>query len=235
MFKTVLWATDGSETAARALPFALALAEPDKAKLVVAHAHEIFVGRGGGFPVLADEPELRAKIASQVEELRTGGLDATFIVRTCTRGPRRAHDRGDRRGGRGRPDRRRHARLRTRRRTPDRQRHAGPAARGRLPRARDPDGRTGRDARARARDERHPVDPAGKPQHGSVPAPMLRLLPRANLEASNNKEACNESTRLSRSRAAVLGRRSRIRRSRRRRTSSCASTPRRSAAPTCTS
>ena len=34
MFKTILWATDGSETAAKALPFALGLAEPDHAKLV---------------------------------------------------------------------------------------------------------------------------------------------------------------------------------------------------------
>ena len=86
MFKTVLWATDGSETAARALPYALGLAEPDKAKLVVAHAREIFVGRGGGFPVLADESELREQIGRQVEDLRSGGLDATFIVRTCTAG-----------------------------------------------------------------------------------------------------------------------------------------------------
>lgn len=86
MFKTVLWATDGSETAARALPYALGLAEPDKAKLVVAHAREILVGRGGGFPVLADESELREQIGQQVEDLRSGGLDATFIVRTCTAG-----------------------------------------------------------------------------------------------------------------------------------------------------
>jgi nucleotide-binding universal stress UspA family protein len=84
MFETILWATDGSETAARALPYALRLAEPDHAKLVVAHAREIFVGRGGGYPVLADESELRAKISSQVTNLRTGGLDANFIVRTCS-------------------------------------------------------------------------------------------------------------------------------------------------------
>ena len=86
MFETVLWATDGSETAARALPYALGLAEPDKAKLVVAHAREIAVGRGGGYPVLADENELRERIGRQVEDLRSGGLDATFIVRTCTAG-----------------------------------------------------------------------------------------------------------------------------------------------------
>lgn len=86
MFKTVLWATDGSEIAARALPYALGLAEPDKAKLVVAHAREIFVGRGGGYPILADESELREQIGRQVEDLRSGGLDASFVVRTCTAG-----------------------------------------------------------------------------------------------------------------------------------------------------
>jgi nucleotide-binding universal stress UspA family protein len=86
MFKTVLWATDGSPTAALALPYALDLAEHDKAKLVVAHVREIFVGRGGGSPVLADESELREHIAEQVEGIRADGLDATFVVRTCTAG-----------------------------------------------------------------------------------------------------------------------------------------------------
>ena len=86
MFKTILWATDGSETAARALPYALGLAETNKAKLVVAHVREIFVGRGAGYPVLADETELRETIHRQVDELRTEGLDATFVVRTCTSG-----------------------------------------------------------------------------------------------------------------------------------------------------
>jgi nucleotide-binding universal stress UspA family protein len=86
MFKTILWATDGSKTAARALPYALGLTEGDSAKLVVAHAREIFVGRGGGYPLLADESELREKIGEQVEKLRSGGVDATFIVRTCSSG-----------------------------------------------------------------------------------------------------------------------------------------------------
>lgn len=86
MFKTILWATDGSETAARALPFALGLAEPDKAKLVVAHVHEIFVGRAGGYPVLTDEAELRETIGRQVDDLRSDGIDATYVVRTSTSG-----------------------------------------------------------------------------------------------------------------------------------------------------
>lgn len=86
MFKTVLWATDGSETAARALPYALGLVEPDKTKLVVAHAREIVAGRGGAYPILADESDLRQRIGRQVEDLRGGGMDATFVVRTCTAG-----------------------------------------------------------------------------------------------------------------------------------------------------
>jgi nucleotide-binding universal stress UspA family protein len=85
MFNTVLWATDGSDTAARALPHAIAL-DGDGAKLVVVHVREIFVGRGGGYPVLADEGELRDRIAEQVEALKTGGIVATFVVRTCTAG-----------------------------------------------------------------------------------------------------------------------------------------------------
>lgn len=86
MFNTVLWATDGSPIAALALPYALGLAEPDTTKLVVVHVREIFVGRGGGYPVLADEDELAEQIARQVKDLRDGGLDATFVVRTCTGG-----------------------------------------------------------------------------------------------------------------------------------------------------
>jgi nucleotide-binding universal stress UspA family protein len=84
MFKTIVWATDGSPTAALALPYALGLAAPDDANLVVVHAREILVGRGGGYPVLADESELRTKIHQQVEGLQRDGVDATYVVRTCT-------------------------------------------------------------------------------------------------------------------------------------------------------
>ena len=73
MFKTILWATDGSETAALALPYALGLAEPDKAKVVVVHIREIFVGRAGGYPVIADEDDLREQIEQQVKDLQAVG------------------------------------------------------------------------------------------------------------------------------------------------------------------
>lgn len=86
MFETILWATDGSETAARALPLALELARSNHANLVVMHAREIFVGRAGGYPLVADEDDLRRRIADEVDELRNDGLTAEFVVRSCASG-----------------------------------------------------------------------------------------------------------------------------------------------------
>jgi nucleotide-binding universal stress UspA family protein len=79
MFKTIIWATDGSETADGALPFARALAELEHGRLIAVHGKELFVGgRATGLPVLADEQELEVKIDRQVQELRSIGVDATL-------------------------------------------------------------------------------------------------------------------------------------------------------------
>lgn len=79
MFKTIVWASDGSDAADRALPFAKELATGEGRSLVVVHSKERFVGgRGGGYPVLANEDELEVKIRNQVEEARKEGLEATF-------------------------------------------------------------------------------------------------------------------------------------------------------------
>ena len=83
MFNTVLWATDGSETAAAALPRALALVQESGGTLVVAHVRELVVGKGGGYPVYADEPDLRQRLQVQVGELRDAGVDARLESRTC--------------------------------------------------------------------------------------------------------------------------------------------------------
>lgn len=87
MFKTIIWATDGSEGADRALPFAKALAEGESRSLVVVHSNEHFAGgRSAGYPVLADEDELEVKIKAQVEEARKEGFDATFRLVSGTGG-----------------------------------------------------------------------------------------------------------------------------------------------------
>ncbi len=91
MFETVIWASDGSETADRALPYAKALAEGPGRRLVAFHCDEILTGRSGGWPVLADEDEVLAKLRQQVEELRSEGIDAALEVATSP-APGAAHE-----------------------------------------------------------------------------------------------------------------------------------------------
>ena len=86
MFRTIVWATDGSETADHALPFALDLVARDGAKLVAVHVRELVAGRMGGYPVYADEPDTRTRLASQIESLREDGVDAVLVERSCTSG-----------------------------------------------------------------------------------------------------------------------------------------------------
>jgi nucleotide-binding universal stress UspA family protein len=62
MFNTVIWATDASEAAEAALPFARELVEDSGGTLIVVHSKET--------------PELDALIESEVEELREHGIDA---------------------------------------------------------------------------------------------------------------------------------------------------------------
>ena len=78
MFTTIVWATDGSDAADRALPFAKALALDSGARLVVVHVAEFVGGRFGGYAAYSDDEELEAKIIRQVHEARDEGLDATF-------------------------------------------------------------------------------------------------------------------------------------------------------------
>ena len=80
MFKTVVWATDGSEAADLALPFVKSLATEGGAAIVVAHVEETFVGRAGGYPLRADAPDIVAKIESQVEELSGAGVNARRLM-----------------------------------------------------------------------------------------------------------------------------------------------------------
>ena len=78
MFDLIVWASDGSEHADRALDYARALAEAGSGRVLAVHVNEITVGRAGGYPVDADEEETEAKIQKQVEDLRAAGIDATY-------------------------------------------------------------------------------------------------------------------------------------------------------------
>jgi nucleotide-binding universal stress UspA family protein len=84
MFETIVWATDGSELADRALPPVLDLARVYHSKIVAVHANELLKGRFGGAPLLADEPDLRAKVEKQVAEIREQGFAVELKVTTGT-------------------------------------------------------------------------------------------------------------------------------------------------------
>ncbi len=82
MFETIVWATDGSDLADGALEHVVALARTHQSRIVAVHANELLVGRYGGAPLSADEPEMREKIARQVEELQAAGFDAELEIRS---------------------------------------------------------------------------------------------------------------------------------------------------------
>jgi nucleotide-binding universal stress UspA family protein len=79
MFTTIIWATDGSENADRALAFAKVLAQESGCALVAVHSKELMIGRAGGFPLRADEEDVETKVARQVEELTDVGIDARSV------------------------------------------------------------------------------------------------------------------------------------------------------------
>jgi nucleotide-binding universal stress UspA family protein len=80
MFETIVWATDGSELADRALEHVTALASCHHSRIVAIHANEMLGGRFGNAPLLADEPDLHTKIDRQVAELRKAGFEAELEV-----------------------------------------------------------------------------------------------------------------------------------------------------------
>lgn len=81
MYDTVIWASDGSDGADAALREALRFAEAG-ARIVAVHCDQRLYGRAGcAWPVLADEEDLRAKIARQIEELNDKGVEIELDVR----------------------------------------------------------------------------------------------------------------------------------------------------------
>lgn len=85
MFETIVWATDGSELADRALPLVTELARTHGSKIVAVHANELLRGRFGGAPYYADEEDLRTRIEHQVSELREAGFAAELMVESSAK------------------------------------------------------------------------------------------------------------------------------------------------------
>lgn len=66
MFTKVMWATDGSEHADRAMTYAVQVAKSDGAELHVVHVVEKLVsGRASGLDAFGNEDEIKAKVEQQ--------------------------------------------------------------------------------------------------------------------------------------------------------------------------
>ncbi|HEY3070168.1 MAG TPA: universal stress protein [Gaiellaceae bacterium] len=78
MFKVIIWASDGSEHADRALDYARELAQANSAKLIAVHVKEMSVGRAAGYPVQIDEEEVEQKIEGQARDLKDAGVNASY-------------------------------------------------------------------------------------------------------------------------------------------------------------
>lgn len=80
MFKKIVWATDGSDSADKALAVAQRLAADSGGEVVAVHCEErTLPGKGGGSRSLAaNEEDLRSKIERQVSELSGDGITATL-------------------------------------------------------------------------------------------------------------------------------------------------------------
>jgi nucleotide-binding universal stress UspA family protein len=70
MYKKVIWATDGSEHADRAMSHAVQAAKADDAELHVVHVIEKLVsGRASGLNAYANEDEVKAKVEQQAQTI----------------------------------------------------------------------------------------------------------------------------------------------------------------------
>jgi nucleotide-binding universal stress UspA family protein len=80
VFKKVIWATDGSEAADRALLQAKMLTADAQGSLLAVYCQEYTMpGKGGGsVPVHANEDDLQSKVERQVAELSSDGVAATL-------------------------------------------------------------------------------------------------------------------------------------------------------------
>jgi nucleotide-binding universal stress UspA family protein len=88
MFSTIIWATDGSDQADVALPYAKDLARREGAALVVVHVIQIYTSAlAAGLPLYDDDVVLKEKVEKQVAELRAEGFDVSEQISTEKRQP----------------------------------------------------------------------------------------------------------------------------------------------------
>jgi nucleotide-binding universal stress UspA family protein len=88
MFKTVVWASDGSAAAERALPIAKGIAQSSGGRLIVVYVNEVRVdSRAALATTIADiENEELAAVRRQAEALQQEGVAVKFVTGDVTVG-----------------------------------------------------------------------------------------------------------------------------------------------------
>jgi nucleotide-binding universal stress UspA family protein len=95
VFKTIMWATDGTGNADRALPYAKALAQEERARLVVAHVIERYAShKASALAVHADEEQVEAKLKKLEAQLSDEGFGTDLKIVSHV-GPQPAHEIAD--------------------------------------------------------------------------------------------------------------------------------------------
>ena len=77
MFKAIVLALDGSETAKRAIPIATELAKERNGKIVIAHVEERMATKGRA-ALHVDEDQVQSELQTLVKDLEADGIDATI-------------------------------------------------------------------------------------------------------------------------------------------------------------
>jgi nucleotide-binding universal stress UspA family protein len=92
MFKSIVWANDGSDAALGALPLVKELAQAGGATVKLVHVVERVEGAGAvGLPRRADEGEVQAELRRLVVDLERDGVSASLEIRGDV-GVRPAHE-----------------------------------------------------------------------------------------------------------------------------------------------
>jgi nucleotide-binding universal stress UspA family protein len=91
MFKTIVWANDGSEPAEKALPLVRELAKEGGATVTIVHVVERVEGIGAvGVPHRADERQVQAHLRELASELSAEGVQVSLEIKGDV-GTRPAH------------------------------------------------------------------------------------------------------------------------------------------------
>jgi nucleotide-binding universal stress UspA family protein len=93
LFDTVVWATDGSQNADRALDVARSLAHDQEASLVAVHVVQHYATETG-LTVYPDEDRVKDKLEQTVEQLSKDGFRANLRIVDHV-GPQPAHEIAD--------------------------------------------------------------------------------------------------------------------------------------------